>query len=68
VVESLPSLEVLIPLVGQPRLNVQVKASKPKRVLNPYLGNPRKRIRKNEKEEEESYKEKEQLRLRKVKE
>jgi hypothetical protein len=50
VVESLPSLEALIPLVDQPRRNAQAKVSKQKKVPNQYLGNPRRKVQRNEKE------------------
>jgi hypothetical protein len=50
VVVSLPSLEALIPLVDQPRRNAQAKVSKQRKVPNQYLGNPRRKVQKNEKE------------------
>jgi hypothetical protein len=50
VVVSLPSLEALIPLVDQPRRNAQAKVSKQRKVPNQYLGNPRRKVQRNEKE------------------
>jgi hypothetical protein len=48
VVVSLPSLEAHIPLVDQPWHNALARVSKQKKVLNQYLGEPRKKER-NEK-------------------
>jgi hypothetical protein len=52
VVVNLPSLAALTPLADQPKHNVQVKALKLKRVLNQYLGNPRRKEKNNGKEKE----------------
>jgi hypothetical protein len=50
VVASLPRLAALIPLVDQPKLNVQAKAYLPRNPQNLYLGNPRRKEKRNEKE------------------
>jgi hypothetical protein len=50
VVVSLPRLAALIPLADQPKLNVQVKEFAPRNPQNLYLGNPRRKERRNEKE------------------
>jgi hypothetical protein len=50
VVVNLPRLVVLIPLADQPKLNVQAKAYPLKNPQNLYLGNPRRKEKRNEKE------------------
>jgi hypothetical protein len=50
VVVSLPRLAALIPLADQPRLNAQAKAFAPRNPQNLYLGNPRRKEKRNEKE------------------
>jgi hypothetical protein len=64
VVVSLPRLAALIPLADQPKLNAQLKAWQLRNPQNQYLGSPRRKVKRNEKEKET--KEKKQLRLRKV--
>jgi hypothetical protein len=50
VVVSLPRLAALIPLADQPKLNVQAKACVLRNPQNQYLGNPRRKVKRNEKE------------------
>jgi hypothetical protein len=50
VVASLPRLAALIPLADQLWLNAQAKALNLKNPQNLYLGNPRRKEKRNEKE------------------
>jgi hypothetical protein len=52
VVESLPSLEALIPLADQLKHNAPAKEPRLRKALSLYLGNPRRKEKNNGKEKE----------------